>query len=60
MVKIVEQGYKRLKCYKCKSELEYLQSEVKKGKFNMDYLGDYNIKEYIKCPSCGTKCIIKD
>ncbi len=59
MVKIIEQGYQRLTCGKCKSVLEYTQSDVKVGKFNMDYLGDYDIEEYIKCPSCNNKCIIK-
>ena len=59
MVKIVEQGYQRLTCHKCKSILEYTQSEVKEGKFNIDYLGDYDIEKYIDCPSCNNKCIIK-
>lgn len=59
MPKIIEQGYKRLTCYKCESLLEYVQSEVKTGKFNMDYLGDYDLWEYIDCPSCGNRCPTK-
>lgn len=59
MVKIVEQGYQRLTCWKCKSVLEYTQSEVKKGTFNHDYLGDYDTENYITCPACSSRCIIK-
>jgi uncharacterized protein YlaI len=55
MVKIIEQGYKRITCGKCNSLIEYTQSEVKSGKFNMDYLGDYDVKEYIMCPSCENR-----
>ena len=60
MAKIITQGYKRLTCNYCNSVIEYEQSEVKSGKFNMDYLGDYDIKEYIKCPSCNHKITTKD
>lgn len=60
MARIIEQGYERLTCRKCKTLFEYTQGEVRTGKFNMDYLGDYDIEKYIKCPSCNNKCIIKE
>ena len=60
MVKIIEQGYKRLICKYCESVLEYKQSEVSVGKFNVDYLGDYDNLKYIICPSCKSTCIIKE
>lgn len=59
MPRIVEQGYLRLTCKKCKSVIEYMASEIKEGKFNYDYLGDYDLEDYIDCPSCQNKCIIK-
>lgn len=60
MAKIIEQGYKRITCRNCNSLLEYMQNEVKAGKFNMDYLGDYDTYNYIKCPSCNNRCPIKE
>jgi len=59
MVRIVEQVYHRLVCVKCKSLLEYTNSEVKMGEFNHDYLGDYDIENYILCPSCFNRCILR-
>jgi len=59
MAKVIEQGYKRFTCNKCNSIIEYAQNEVKTGKFNLDYLGDYDLWEYILCPSCSNKYIIK-
>lgn len=59
MARIIEQGYLRLTCNACKSLIEYTRSEVKRGEFNMDYLGDSDTEDYIDCPSCQHKCIIK-
>jgi type II secretory ATPase GspE/PulE/Tfp pilus assembly ATPase PilB-like protein len=54
MVTVVNQKPFRITCGKCKSELEYLYSEVQKYKTNQDYLGDYDTVNGIKCPMCQT------
>lgn len=59
MARIIEQGYHRLTCRKCNTLFEYTQNEVKEGKFNIDYLGDFDTEKYISCPSCSNKCIIR-
>lgn len=45
----------RASCFGCGSIVEYAQNEVKQGKFNMDYLGDYDLMDYIDCPKCNYK-----
>lgn len=45
--------YKQLTCYKCASILKYTMADTEKRKFDMDYLGDYNICDSIKCPVCN-------
>lgn len=58
MARIIEQGYQRLTCRKCNTLFEYTQNEVCEGTFNHDYLGDFDTENYIKCPSCGNRCIV--
>ena len=59
MARIIEQGYHRLTCRKCKTLFEYIQNEVREGTFNHDYLGDFDTEDYVSCPSCSDKFIIK-
>ncbi len=54
MVKVLEQHNLKCTCRKCKSVLEYVKDDVLKNvKVNMDYLGDYDLIDAIKCPVCG-------
>lgn len=60
MVKVVgkdEKAIKRITCKNCASILEYTQSETKRGKFNVDWTGDGDDKDYIDCPTCNDRVV---
>jgi len=61
MVKVVgrdESAVKRVTCRSCASILEYNLSEVKEyhGK---DYSGGSDGMEWVDCPNCGRKAILR-
>jgi RNase P subunit RPR2 len=61
MVRIIgkaPEAYKTITCRNCASVLEYTQSEVQEyhGK---DYSGGSDGQEWILCPDCGKKVIIR-
>ena len=55
MVKVIKKGVKEIDCWKCKSTLEYCESEVERLTTNHDYTGDYDVIYGIKCPVCDNK-----
>jgi primosomal protein N' len=62
MVQIVgrdEALVKRVSCKGCASILEYHEGEVKRGKFNCDYLGDCDVWSYIDCPKCNQRVVVR-
>lgn len=52
-VTVVVQAKYHKTCGKCKSELEYIYSDVQEYKINHDYLGDYDVVAGIRCPTCS-------
>lgn len=61
MVKVVgrdESAVKRVTCRGCASVLEYKQSEVQR-RDGHDYTGGADGEEYVTCPDCGGKAIIR-
>lgn len=49
---------KRVTCRGCAAVLEYKQSEVKR-RDGVDYSGGSDGAEWVDCPSCGDKAIIR-
>lgn len=61
MVKVVgrdETAVKRVTCRDCASMLEYCLYEVKSRKVS-DYGGGSDGMEWVDCPNCGKKAIIR-
>lgn len=61
MVKIVgkdDSAVKHVTCKHCASKLEYTQSEVKEY-HGRDYSGGADGKEWIDCPNCSSKVILR-
>lgn len=61
MVKVVgkdEKAVKRITCKSCASILEYTLNEVK-SRHGTDYGGGPDGCEWVDCPSCGNKAIIR-
>lgn len=52
-IKVVAKGSLKCTCHNCKSILEYEYDDIYMAKLNMDYLGDYDLKEVIRCPVCN-------
>lgn len=61
MVKVVgiaPEAVKQVVCHNCASMLEYTKSEVKEY-HGRDYSGGSDGREWIVCPSCGHKVILR-
>lgn len=61
MVKVVgrdETAVKRITCRNCASVLEYVQAEVKTYR-GTDYSGGSDGMDWVDCPNCGKKAIIR-
>lgn len=61
MVKVVgrdENAVKRVTCRGCASILEYTRSEVK-SYTSTDYSGSSDITDYVPCPTCGGKAVVR-
>jgi len=61
MVKIVgkdESFVKRVTCRSCASILEYTLNEVREY-HGTDYTGGADGQEWVDCPNCGRKAIIR-
>lgn len=61
MVKVVgrdETAVKRITCRNCASVLEYVQAEVKTYN-GRDYSGGSDGMDWVDCPNCGKKAIIR-
>lgn len=56
VVKILKKGYKKTKCTKCDSTLQYEETDVFS---TSDYTGDSNNDRCITCPACGKGFRIK-
>lgn len=50
---------KRCTCSKCASIIEYTPSELVERKHSHDYLGDYEVDDFLKCPKCGDWILIR-
>lgn len=57
-VNVVRKGALTSKCRKCYSILEYSYDDIYEAKLNMDYLGDYDLENVIKCPVCKNEVIV--
>lgn len=62
MVEVIKYGpevQKEIMCSKCKSQLRFLNSDIKNlnDVYPWDNTHGY-LAEYIKCPACGEKVII--
>lgn len=61
MVKVVgkdEKAVKRVTCKSCASILEYTLSEVKEY-HGTDYGGGPDGQEWVDCPNCGKRAVIR-
>lgn len=61
MVQVVgtaPEAIKRVTCHKCASLLEYTQAEVKR-RDGKDYTGGPDGEEWVDCPKCYNKAIIR-
>ncbi len=61
MVRIVGESkevFKKAVCRNCAAELEYTPSEVK-ARHGKDYSGGADGQEWIDCPRCGKKVILR-
>ena len=61
MVKVLgkdESLFKRVSCRECASILEYTEHEVKSYS-GTDYSGGPDGMEWVDCPNCGKKAIIR-
>jgi len=43
---------KRCTCGNCAAVIEYVPNDVKERKYAYDYLGDYEVGDFVKCPKC--------
>jgi hypothetical protein len=61
MVKIIgeaPEAFKQTVCKKCATRLEYTESEVK-SYHGTDYSGGPDGQDWIICPKCGSKVILR-
>ncbi len=46
---------KRCTCRNCAAVIEYVANDIiGTKKVNWDYLGDYDVVKYLKCPACSS------